>query len=66
MTNKNRNYEYYLFIKVESEEMRTPQMMIYPPIFSDLALSLGDVSEYIGFSDDECVFVRLTESKQYA
>jgi hypothetical protein len=28
MTNKNRNYEYYLFIKVESEEAGTPQMIL--------------------------------------
>jgi hypothetical protein len=43
----------YLFIKKVrwGEEMgHTPQAWwFYPPIFSDLALSLGDVSEYIGF-----------------
>lgn len=54
----------YLLKLDEIEEMRdTPNDDFSHPIFSDLALSLGDVSKYIGFSDDECVFVRLTESK---
>jgi hypothetical protein len=54
----------YLLKLDEIEEMRdTPNDDFTHPIFSDLALTLGDVSEYIGFSDDECVFVRLPESK---
>jgi hypothetical protein len=62
MTNKLENMNTIYLLKLD--EMRdTPNDDFSHPIFSDLALSLGDVSEYIGFSDDECLFVRLTESK---
>ena len=53
----------YLLKLDEIEKMReTPNDDFSHPIFSDLALSLGDFSKYIGFSDDECLFVRLTGS----
>lgn len=53
----------YLLKLDEIEELKdTPNDDFSHPIFSDLALSLGDFSKYIGFSDDECLFVRLPES----
>jgi hypothetical protein len=65
MTNKIEIMNTIYLLKLdEIVEIRdTPNDDFTHPIFCDLALSLGDVSDYIGFSDDECLFVRLTESK---
>jgi hypothetical protein len=65
MTNKIEIMDTIYLLKLDeiAEITDTPNDDFSHPIFSDLAFSLGDVSEYIGFSDDERLFVRLTEPK---